>query len=153
MVRRTGRAVAQDRPDVLRRREGWFEGRHDLDPNGLIYIYETCTAKTNGRCHRCNWVLHGLSAGTPKDHNSGRRVEPNKLNCPNDHTSGSENALNLRRTPDLAGRGPTQRLEAILPSQKRGLCQTGHRVQQYVTVVTVQPVPNTYSREARPVWA
>jgi transposase len=44
--KKTAHAAEQDRPDVLKRREAWFEGQLDLDPARLIFIDETW-ASTN----------------------------------------------------------------------------------------------------------
>jgi len=37
-AKKTGHASEQDRPDVLKHREAWFEGQLDLDPDKLIFI-------------------------------------------------------------------------------------------------------------------
>jgi transposase len=46
-------AAEQDRPDILTRREAWFEGQLDLDPAKLVFIDETWAstnmARTRGR--------------------------------------------------------------------------------------------------------
>ena len=34
-------AAEQDRPDIRKRREAWFEGQLDLDPERLVFIDET----------------------------------------------------------------------------------------------------------------
>ena len=44
--KKTAHASEQDRPDVLRRREAWFEDQLDLDPERLVFIDETW-ASTN----------------------------------------------------------------------------------------------------------
>jgi transposase len=55
-AKKTGHAVEQDRPDVLRQRERWFDGQLDLDPVRLVFIDETWTAtnmtRSHGRCPR-----------------------------------------------------------------------------------------------------
>jgi len=43
---RAAHAVEQDRPDILKRHEAWFEGQLDLDPERLVFIDETW-ASTN----------------------------------------------------------------------------------------------------------
>jgi transposase len=49
-------ANEQDRPDVLKRRQAWFDGQTDLDPARLVFIDETWAstnmARTHGRCLR-----------------------------------------------------------------------------------------------------
>jgi hypothetical protein len=39
--KKTAHAAEQDRPDVLTRREDWFESQLDLDPARLVFIDET----------------------------------------------------------------------------------------------------------------
>jgi len=36
--KKTGHAIEQDRPDVLRQRQAWFDGQFDLDPERLVFI-------------------------------------------------------------------------------------------------------------------
>jgi transposase len=54
--KKSAHASEQERPDVLRRREDWFEGQPDLDPGRLIFIDETWAstnmARRHGRCRR-----------------------------------------------------------------------------------------------------
>jgi transposase len=58
-------ASEQDRADVLERREAWFEGQLDLDPNKLVFVDETW-ASTN-MAPRYGWAPRGerLRAGIP----------------------------------------------------------------------------------------
>ena len=48
----------QDRPDILKQREAWFEGQLDLDPARLVFIDETCAstnmARLRGRRRRAS---------------------------------------------------------------------------------------------------
>lgn len=39
--KKTAHALEQDRPDVLNRREQWFEDQPDLDPGRLVFVDET----------------------------------------------------------------------------------------------------------------
>ena len=54
--KKTAHATEQDRPDVLKRREEWFDGQLDLDPERLVFIDETWAstnmARRHGRCRR-----------------------------------------------------------------------------------------------------
>lgn len=54
--KKTGHATEQSRPDVLKRRQAWFDGQLDLDPERLIFVDETWTstkmARTHGRCRK-----------------------------------------------------------------------------------------------------
>jgi transposase len=58
-------ASEQDRPDVLEKREAWFESQLDLDPNKLVFVDETW-ASTN-MAPRYGWAPRGerLRAGVP----------------------------------------------------------------------------------------
>ena len=71
--KKTAHASEQDRPDVLKRREDWFESQLDLDPKCLVFIYETWTstnmARTHGRCARGE----RLRAGVPHGHTGRQR--------------------------------------------------------------------------------
>ena len=54
--KKTAHAAEQDRPDILSRREAWFEGQIDLDPQRLVFVDEswasTNMARRYGRCPR-----------------------------------------------------------------------------------------------------
>ncbi len=56
MEKKTAHASEQDRPDILKRREAWFESQLDLDPEKLVFIDETWAstnmARKNGRAPR-----------------------------------------------------------------------------------------------------
>src|SRR6202012_1233098 len=65
--KKTGHPTEQDRPDVLRRREAWFEGQLDLDPERLVFIDETWAstnmARRHGRCPRGERLRAGIPFG------------------------------------------------------------------------------------------
>ncbi len=65
--KKTGHASEQDRPDVLKRREEWFEGQLDLDPDRLVFIDETWAstnmARRHGRCRRGQRLRAGIPFG------------------------------------------------------------------------------------------
>ena len=54
--KKTAHASEQDRPDVLKRRQAWFDGQLDLDPERLVFVDETWAstkmARSHGRCPR-----------------------------------------------------------------------------------------------------
>jgi transposase len=54
--KKSAHAAEQERPDILRRREAWFEGQLDLDPARLVFIDETWAstnmARMRGRAPR-----------------------------------------------------------------------------------------------------
>jgi transposase len=66
--KKTAHASEQDRPDVLKQREDWFEGQLDLDPAKLVFIAETW-ASTN-MAPMYGWAPKGqrLRAGIPHGH-------------------------------------------------------------------------------------
>jgi transposase len=53
LEKKTAHASEQDRPDIVKRREAWFDGQLDLDPEKLVFIDETWAttnvARKNGR--------------------------------------------------------------------------------------------------------
>jgi len=54
--KKSAHASEQSRPDILKRREAWFEGQFDLDPQRLVFIDETWAstkmARAMGRAPR-----------------------------------------------------------------------------------------------------
>ena len=65
ITRKTAHAAEQDRPDVRKRREAWFEGQLDLDPARLVFIDETWASTNMAR--RYGRALRGwrLRLGVP----------------------------------------------------------------------------------------
>ena len=59
-------ATEQDRSDVLRRQEEWFDGQLDLDPERLAFIDETWAstniARHHSRCQRGERLRSGVPA-------------------------------------------------------------------------------------------
>ena len=68
--KKTGHAVEQDRPDVLKKRLDWFDGQLDLDPERLVFIDETWTAtnmtRSHGRCRKGERLRMGYPHGHRK---------------------------------------------------------------------------------------
>ncbi len=66
-AKKDGRAVEQDRPDVLKQREDWFDSQLDLEPERLVFIDETWTAtnmtRGHGRCARGERLRMGFPHG------------------------------------------------------------------------------------------
>jgi transposase len=58
-------ASEQERPDVQEKREAWFEGQLDLDPNKLVFVDETWA--TTNMAPLYGWAARGerLRAGVP----------------------------------------------------------------------------------------
>jgi transposase len=65
--KKTAHASEQDRPDVLKRREQWFEGQLDLDPERLVFVDEsglsTNMARRYGRSPRGQRCRAGVPWG------------------------------------------------------------------------------------------
>lgn len=65
--KKTAHAVEQDRSDILKRREAWFEGQLDLDPRRLVFIDETWAstnmARRYGRAPRGQRLRLGVPHG------------------------------------------------------------------------------------------
>jgi transposase len=90
--KKTAHAEEQERPDVLIRREAWFERQTDLDPACLVFIDEswagTNMARRYGRCRRGerlrmsiphgHWKTTTLIAGMRLD----GIVAPFVIDCP-----------------------------------------------------------------------
>ncbi len=66
--KKTGHAAEQDRPDVLSRREAWFEEQLDLDPHTLVFIDETGASTKMARLHGRAPRGERLRAAIPHGH-------------------------------------------------------------------------------------
>lgn len=64
----TAHASEQDRPDILKRREDWFAGQLDLDPERLVFIDETWTSTNMARRYGRAPKGERLRAGIPHGH-------------------------------------------------------------------------------------
>ena len=68
MEKKTAHASEQDRPDILKRREEWFDGQLDLAPKGLVVTHETWAstnmARRYGRAPKGERLCVGLSNST-----------------------------------------------------------------------------------------
>ena len=68
--KKSGHAIEQGRPDVLRQRRAWFDYQLDLEPERLIFIDETWTgtnmARSHGRCARGERLRIGFPHGHRK---------------------------------------------------------------------------------------
>jgi transposase len=66
-AKKSAHASEQDRPDVVKRREDWFEGQLDLDPERLVFIDETWAstnmARRYGRAPRGQRVRMSIPHG------------------------------------------------------------------------------------------
>lgn len=65
--KKTAHAAEQDRPDILRRRQAWFDEQLDLDPTRLVFIDETWAstnmARRYGRAPRGRRLRIGVPHG------------------------------------------------------------------------------------------
>jgi transposase len=66
--KKTAHAAEQDRPDVVKRRQEWFEGQVDLDPERLVFIDETWASTSMARLHGRAPKGERLRAGMPHGH-------------------------------------------------------------------------------------
>jgi transposase len=68
LEKKTAHASEQDRPDILKRREDWFDGQLDLDPERLVFIDETWASTNMAR--KYGRALRGerLRASVPHGH-------------------------------------------------------------------------------------
>ncbi len=91
----------QDRPDVLKRREEWFEGQLDLDPDRLVFIDETWAstnmARRHGRCRRGQRLRAGIPFGHWKTTTFTAGTAPDRHGC----TLGARGADERRCVPHL----------------------------------------------------
>ncbi len=68
MEKKTAHASEQDRPDILKRREDWFDGQLDLDPEHLVFIDETWASTNMARSRGRAPKGERLRAGIPHGH-------------------------------------------------------------------------------------
>jgi transposase len=66
--KKSAHAAEQERADVLRRREDWFEGQLDLDPERLIFIDETWASTNMARLRGRALKGERLRAAIPHGH-------------------------------------------------------------------------------------
>jgi transposase len=66
--KKTAHAAEQDRPDILKRRQAWFDGQLDLDPERLVFIDETWAATNMARLRGRAPKGERLRAGIPHGH-------------------------------------------------------------------------------------
>jgi transposase len=66
--KKSGHAAEQDRPDILNRREAWFDGQLDLDPETLVFIDETGASTKMARLHGRSPRGQRLRAAIPHGH-------------------------------------------------------------------------------------
>lgn len=66
--KKTAHAAEQDRPDILTRREKWFEGQLDLDPERLVFIDETWASTNMARHYGRSPRGQRLRASVPHGH-------------------------------------------------------------------------------------
>jgi hypothetical protein len=66
--KKTAHASEQERPDILKRREEWFDGQLDFDPARLVFIDETWAATNMARLRGRAPKGERLRAGIPHGH-------------------------------------------------------------------------------------
>jgi transposase len=67
-AKKTAHAAEQDRPDISKRREAWFEGQLDLDPKRLVFIDETWASTNMARRYGRAPRGRRLRVGVPHGH-------------------------------------------------------------------------------------
>lgn len=68
MEKKTAHASEQDRPDILKRRQDWFDTQLDLDPDRLVFIDETWTSTNMARRYGRSPRGDRLRMGVPHGH-------------------------------------------------------------------------------------
>ena len=68
MEKKTAHASEQERPDILKRREDWFDGQLDLDPERLVFIDETWASTNMARKYGRTPKGKRLRASVPHGH-------------------------------------------------------------------------------------
>ena len=66
--KKSAHAAERDRPDILKRREAWFEDQLELDPSKLVFIDETGAATNMARLRGRAQKGERLRAGIPQGH-------------------------------------------------------------------------------------
>ena len=60
--------MEQEREDILKRRQDWFDGQADLDPHRLVFIDETCLSTKMARLRGRALRGERCRAGVPHGH-------------------------------------------------------------------------------------
>ena len=68
MEKKTAHASEQERPDILKRREDWFDSQLDLDPERLVFIDETWASTNMARKYGRAPRGERLRASVPHGH-------------------------------------------------------------------------------------
>lgn len=66
--KKTAHALEQEREDILKRRQDWFDGQLDLDPHRLVFIDETCLSTKMARLRGRALRGERCRAGVPHGH-------------------------------------------------------------------------------------
>lgn len=66
--KKTAHALEQERKDVLKRRQDWFDGQADLVPHRLVFIDETCLSTKRARLRGRALRGERCRAGVPHGH-------------------------------------------------------------------------------------
>jgi len=66
--KKTAHAAEQERSDILKQREAWFDGQLDLDPERLVFIDETWASTNMARLRGRAPMGERLRAGIPYGH-------------------------------------------------------------------------------------
>jgi len=66
--KKSAHAAEQNRPDILKRRQDWFDSQLDLDPTRLVFIDETWASTSMARLRGRALKGERLRAGVPHGH-------------------------------------------------------------------------------------
>ena len=66
--KKTAHALEQERKNILKRRQDWFDGQPDLDPRRLVFIDETCLSTKMARLRGRALRGERCRAGVPHGH-------------------------------------------------------------------------------------
>ncbi|GLK73623.1 hypothetical protein GCM10017643_37410 [Ancylobacter dichloromethanicus] len=66
--KKSAHALEQERPDILKRREDWFDAQPDLDPERLVFIDETGLSTKMARLRGRSLRGERCRAGVPHGH-------------------------------------------------------------------------------------
>jgi hypothetical protein len=66
--KKTAHATEQDRPNILKRREEWFDSQLDLHPERLVFIDETWASTNMARRYGRSPRGERLRVGVPHGH-------------------------------------------------------------------------------------
>ncbi len=93
---------SKNRPDILKRRQDWFDGQLDLDPERLVFIDETWAstnmARRYGRCRIGERIADQRPSWSLENDNLHRRSDGGAASSPPLSSTGPSTAFRSRLT-------------------------------------------------------